>query len=46
VWEPQLGGIELNDKPVVVTWRFPKKFDRHKTRGWFPIDVCCSRETG
>jgi len=36
VWEPQLGGIEVDEKPVTVAWKRPKEFDRQKARGWFP----------
>jgi hypothetical protein len=36
VWEPALGGIEMGDRRVEVSYEFPHRFDRDKARGWIP----------
>ncbi len=36
IWEPRLGGIEVNRKPVTIVYRLPTKFDPRSSRGWFP----------
>jgi hypothetical protein len=34
VWEPRLGGVEVADKAVTVTYRLPARFDPTMARGW------------
>jgi hypothetical protein len=38
VWEPLLGGIEVGDKPVKVSYELPRRFDRDKAHGWLPAE--------
>jgi len=38
VWEPALGGIEVGDKHVEVSYEVPRRFDRDKARGWIPVE--------
>jgi len=38
VWEPALGGIEVGEKIVEVTYELPRRFDRDKARGWLPAE--------
>jgi hypothetical protein len=34
VWEPVLGGIEVNREPVRVSYTLPARFDPQSARGW------------
>jgi hypothetical protein len=36
VWEPALGGIEVNKETVRVSYTLPAKFDPQTMRGWLP----------
>lgn len=36
VWEPRLGGITVDAKPVKISYELPARFDPQKARGWFP----------
>lgn len=36
VWEPALGGIELGDKPVNLSFQVPERFDPEAARGLLP----------
>jgi hypothetical protein len=35
VWEPKLGGIEVKEKPLKLSYQLPRRFDARSTRGWF-----------
>ena len=36
VWEPSLGGIQVQGDPVTVRYRVPARFDPREARGLFP----------
>jgi hypothetical protein len=36
VWEPKLGGIEMTDKPLAVSYELPARFDPKTARGLLP----------
>ena len=36
IWQPRLGGIDVAETPVVVTYEIPRPFDREHVRGLLP----------
>jgi hypothetical protein len=36
IWQPRLGGIDVAEAPVVVTYEIPRRFDREHVRGLLP----------
>jgi hypothetical protein len=37
-WEPALGGLFVQDKPVEMAYELPKSLDRRRLRGWLPSE--------